>query len=413
MAGYQEPQQGRKKSKWMWGCCGGCAGVALVAAIAVGVFLYFLFRSRPVAPPETFFNTGADAMAVMQVRPENQAMANMLRQLAANPPDAMDLTPEQRQQLQSQAEQIPANLEGITPVQLVLLARHLEEPVEAQEPPEGGEMEAVRDLTAGIGKKKRFQYAGAASIKPYSGLVRWLFSSLIKSYPEKGGRTETYKGITLGVPPSEKFYLAAKDNNFLFAETKDVITDWIDAIDEQEKQAKKEGEQALPSYEGPEALKTMYERLDRSAPLYFATSNAHGEIGDFADLLSEVETKGEDKDLEKTLRGFSELLRAAGADSEQVEALGGSFSFSDPDTALIEVYAECAGADYAQKLSTRLEDAIRKSTEGAENVSIEQESREDLAHVTVTIQNVQEALREAGKEQQQQQEEEEGDQGGN
>jgi hypothetical protein len=410
MAGYQEPQQERKKSKWMWGCCGGCAGVALVAAIAAGVFLYFLFRSRPVAPPETFFNTGADAMAVLQVRPENQAMANMLRQLAANPPEAMDLTPEERQQLQSQAEQLPANLEGMTPVQLVLLARHLEEPVEAEEPPEGGEMEAVQDLTSGIGKKKRFEYAGAAAIKPYSGIVRWIVSTLIKSYPEKGGRTETYQGVTLGVPPSEKFYLAAKDNNFLFAEKKDLITGWIDAIDEQKNQPKKEGEQALPPYKGPEALKAMYERLDRRSPLYFATSNAHGEIGDFADMLTEVKTEGEDKSLELTLKSLAEIIRAAGADSEEVEALGGSFSLSDPDTARIEIYAECAGADSAQALSTRLEDAIRKSIEGAENVSIEQESREDLAHVTITIQKVQEALRAAGKEQQPQ---EEGNQGGN
>jgi hypothetical protein len=398
MAGYEEPQQERGKSRWMWGCCGGCAGLALVAAVAIGVFIYFMVRSRPVVPPQTFFNAGGDAFAVLQVRPDNEELVGMLRHMAKNPPAAMDLTEEEKRRLESQAKGIPENLAKITPLQLVFLARHVDDPPEAKGPPKDGEMEAVRSLAAGLGEKKRFEYAGAASIKPYSGFVRWIFSSLIKSFPEEGGRTETYKGITLGVPASGNFYLAAKDNNFLFAEKKDVITGWLDALEEQQERGTETNDTALPPYTGPVALKSMYDRLNHSAPLYFATNNAHGEIGDFAAILAEYKRQGDDKELDEGLQKVSDLITSTGADAKDVEVLGGSFGLADQDTAQVEIYAECATSDYAQGLSTRLSKGIQEMLKDNENVTVKAQPRGNLARVTVTIENVQEALRKTGEQ---------------
>ena len=400
---HDEKEQQQGKSKWMWGCCGGCAGVALVAAIGIGVVIYLMVRSRPVVPPETFFQPQSDAFAVMQLRPEHKALTRLLQEYAKNPPAGLDMTAEEKRQLRSQAEQIPKNMEKMTPLQLIILARHLETPTEGAEAevPQGTEMEAVNAFTTGLGKQKRFNYAAAASIKPYSGFLGWMVSSLIKSFPEQGGRTETYKDVTIGVPQQQRFFLAVMKNNFLFAEEKDIVTGWIDAL-KGEPKPQKDDEGAI-AYSGPERLKSMYERFDRKAPLLFAINNADGEIGDFLTGLREREAKKTEQEGEKSepsnLLKFVELLSTAGLDSDEVETFGGTFFLSGPDTGVLEFFAECQTPNYASTLSQNLKSGFQEASEN-ENLVIEAEPRGNVAHVVLRMEKLQKTLRQMAERQQ-------------
>ncbi|MFW6044715.1 MAG: hypothetical protein ACOCR1_03125 [Planctomycetota bacterium] len=380
------------KSKWMWYSCGGCVGLAIAGLVGLGVLFYFLVRAQPVLPPDTFFQSDVDGLMVLQLRPEHDALGELIRDLAEDPPQSLNLSEEEREQLQTQADQIPENLNDVAPLQLVLLAKHLKEASDTIEIVQMTDMEMVEKLTAGPGDKKRFSFAGAASVKPYSGFLRWVVSGIIQSFEEEGGESETYEDVIIGRSPNNTHYLSAVENNFFFAEDRQRITDWIDTVHGQADRDE-EDSSATGTFTGPDRLKSLYNRLDTEHPVLFAMDNSDGQLEDLLTTLEEVDADEAQNGVPSLTKVLSGLVKSIGLDSSDVQAAGGTFTVASADTGEISLVAECTNQEAAGRIADDFTGAIREAYGEGEDVNVSDESEDGIMILRITVRNLQSAIR--------------------
>jgi len=367
MANYQPQGEQRGRSRFLVGCCLGCAGLVVVGGATVGLLIYFMVRSRPVLPPETFLTADADAFLILQVSPGDEGLLQVLQQHSASVAEAAGGAQARPPVLPQDAQAMAASLEQFLPFHLVLTARHTEEEGE-------------------------FLLGGAASIKPMSGFWRFLLNRMISS----GGAGEDYKGVAIGTggprpDNAEGPYIAAVDNNFMLAQDKETVKRWIDRIEEQKKLMKEAepDEQPVLPYEGPGPLKEMYGRLDKGAAVRLATLNEHGEILHLLRFLAEQQTDEESAEM-------LDLSEQTGIADAQVEVAGGSAQFLDADTLSCRLLFECASDQFATELSERLSAFGAEVAPELEAESLEGTAEGTLVEVELTLTGVQDFLRQAG-----------------
>ena len=396
MATYDERQEEGTRKKWWMGCCGGCLGLALCVAIAAGVWVWSLFRTHPVMAPETFVDSRAHAFAIMQVSPEDEGFLKLLKEQAQNPSSALDLTEEQKHQLREQAGQMRKNLRQMTPLQLVVLARYVGD----EEPAPEGQPGEAENAAGPLAKTPNYQFSGVVSMKPYSGLVRLLVKGIISDFRNKGGRTEEYQGYDIGISP-QGGCLAVARNNFMLATDKEQITRWIDAYEQGKKRdaEAKKGEEAPPAYRGPEALKTMYDRLTRTAPLLFATVNSHGEIEDALKAVQKIEPEGENKEQQEKLRKLAQVLAETDVTSSKVKRAGGMFQIKAGNTGALDLHFSCESDEFARGLLSQLEEVFRIATAESADTEVEGEVEGDRVHLTITNTNLRKTMEKWGEDQ--------------
>jgi len=363
---YGASGQNRQSRKWLWGCCGGCAGLVVLILVTIGVGVYLLVRSRPVVPVETFLTAQADAFLIVRVSPEDEGPVQMLQELARRRARESELAEEQ---LITQRKQIRQGLAQALPLQVVALARHLEP---------GGQREEAR-----------FAVAGVFSIRAWSGLLRALLSGIRSGIVGDGGRVEVYQRTRIVISTTGTC-LASVDNNFMFAQDLDTIKAWIDRIREHKQLvelAAAGAEPALP-YEGPDALKRMLGRFERGAQLRFGSLNSHGEIEAFLEFLK----KHADED-ERTV-AIADMLLDSEIASPRVIALGGMAQIIGPDALACELIAECEDEQFARGLSERLAAAAGQLAEefGLQEVAATVDG--NVARLTFQKTGLQDALRE-------------------
>ena len=355
MAVIDQSQKGGSGGKWLFGCCGGCLGLVVVIAVVVGIVAYFLLRSHPVLPPETFLTASADAFLVGAIKPDDKAVIALIQASAR----------QQGQQV-PKAEEVAERLESLTPIQMVVLARHTEEEGE-------------------------FDLGGVGSIKPWSGLVRLLVKAIINDFPDQGGSVQEYKGVTIGTS-SGGICLAAKDNNFMFAQSAEMIKEWLDRIEE----AGEVEEGATASYEGPVPMKEMYRQLDPTAQVRLVSSNEHGEVRAFLDWLKEAREKPAGP--EEREPALVDQIAAAEIDWSNVTVVGGTLHIIDPDTAGMDLLIQCASEEFAEGLHGAAMEWIEQQPEEDRPEDAEVTVEGTLLKVTVKLSGLQQAVQEASQQ---------------
>lgn len=362
MAVVNDQQGTGSGTKWVFGCCGGCAGLVLLVVIVVGIIAYSLFKSRPVLPPETFLTAGADAFLIAQINPDDEALIELIQENA-------------RQQGNNvpKAQAISDILQRITPFHLVVIARHTEEEGE-------------------------FSVGGVASIRPWSGVMRWFVNAGISTFQKEGGSTEDYERITIGTN-RQGDSLAAVDNNFMFAKDKEMIKAWIDRIAKYEDLKEKAGEDEKPvlSYQGPAELVEMYGRLDREAQIRFVSSNEHGEIEAFLDWAEEQRESQDQPRAEDEQPGLLETLSDARIDWSGVAATGGTVRILDADVANIQLLFKCREEKFAKKLQEATREFLEEGAEEEDIEDIEVTLDGTLVKVQFKKSGVRKALQNASK----------------
>ncbi len=392
LRGHDAEESGKSTSKWMWGCCGGCAGIAIVAVIGIGIFVYTMVRSQPVVPPETFFQTESDALAVLQMRPEHQHLTRLMQRLADDPPAGLGLSEEDRKKITSRAGNIPSQVSSLTPLQFVVLARKLKTPRKPASIPAGENWTFLSKWVNGPGKKKRFALGVAGSIKAYGGTINWVLSGLIQSFVEQGGHTEQHKNVEIGVPPNEDFYLAVLNNNVMVADNRKTLTGWIDQLKTRSKKTdKKQGRQAV--FAGPSGLANLYGQMDTDAPLIFATTNTKGEIRAIVKTLREMSSKSGQDGRSNALADAAQFLDASGVASDSVVAFGGYAAMEGANMAAIHLYAQCEDRAAATQMSDQVSSELNRLLEGASNVRLESTTEGRMVRAVITLEQLEQIIR--------------------
>jgi len=370
VSAQEAPKQAQGSKKWWLACCGGCAGLVIVLAVAIAVGLYFLLRARPVLPPETFLTASADGFAIVQVNPQDEQLVRMLQELVRTSPAGLRLNAEQRKRLQGSLQPMQENLGKLLPLHLVILFRHL--PEEERTP------------------KEKFALAGAFAIKGWSGLLRMFVKAVRSSLPEHGGRVEKYQGVKIGISPQGRC-IAALDNNFMFARDIETIEAWIERIRRQKELLKRapQGERPVLPYEGPEPLKRMLAELDPEAQLRFASLNSHGELDALLDIVASSAAP------EGRPAALVEALRNAGVTAERVLAVGGTARLVGPDEVGVSLILECPDAASASALADALASVLRQTGEEGAVTDVRAEAEGARARVRFRASGVQAAIRKA------------------
>ncbi len=349
--------------------------------IAIGIGLYFLFRSHPVVPPEAFFLPDSDGFVVVRIDPGDEghvafwgALAGIER-LTAEPAGRDGDLPEAR------AQDVPERLERIAPLNFVAVLYHLESPQEIAtrdfELPEtddelSAHMERWLEKRA---EKKRFNKGLAVSMR--RGGLAWLTARMFIAEMVRHDGSETrHRDVRIGVSPAGNV-LGHLKNNIMLADREQIVHEWIDVL-------KDSDPAAGVRYNGPPDLENTYERLDRSAPLYFAVSNRKGELRSLLESFLEMhDARGENghngEELPERVEFITERTDEIDAITAHVRALGGSFSITDPDRGELDVYAECEDEPSAQEIAGVLEEIFRHLTD--DDVVLEVKADGDVAHV--------------------------------
>ena len=301
----QEP--GRGKKKWLFGCAGGCLGFIVVCAACLGIMVYLAVREAPIAPPETFITSGADAFVVAKVGPGNMALLGVMLELVQG--SGVELAERGLEPFLADPNLDWDSAMRLGGIQIVTVLQY---------GPEGAEEGA---------------HAFVCSIQKMSGLLRWIFNRSLKDLPQGGGPLTSYKDVRIAALPDGSS-LAAKRNNFMFALDVQVIKDWIDRIEEQAQA----GESAAVAISAKENLERVYKRLADDAPLRFAGVNPGAQL---ESLLPEGD--------------FVEAIKETGLVALGVEALGASFQVVAAREAQVNVYALCADQEGARQLAGKLE----------------------------------------------------------
>jgi len=366
----------RATKKWLWGCCGGCAGLAFLIVVLIVVGLYFLARSLPLLPSETFLTPNADAFLIVQISPEDESLVAVLHELIQNPPPDLKLAEEQRKQLLARSDEVAQTLMQTLPARLVVLARHIE-----REGQEGG---------------REFALSGVMSIRGLSGLGGVLLKTVVSTLLKRGGRIERYDGVKIGVSPTG-VRLAKLGNNFMFAADTESVTAWVDRIREQARLMKTapEGQEPVLSYQGPDLLKEMLSALERSAQLRFASVNSHGEIGAFLEALQAAGSGGAGSGAGAAMGELAQVLSGSDVASARVLAVGGVGRIVEPDTARFELLIRADDEAFAGELREELVNLLESSAPDMGIEEIEGAAEGSLVRIAFSRTHLRDTLLEA------------------
>ena len=322
-------------TKWLLGCGLGCG--TLVAAVIVGIVLLVAWvkRAHPVPPPEAFLTPTASSFAILQIRPDDEALIAMLEQQVENAPADVKRKIRSGGPTGQQVEQMRQNLETVTPIHVVVAVRPGSEEGE-------------------------FLWSVAISIKGYGNVLNLFMRKVVSGMPGSGGSIQKHKDVEIGVDP-DGTCIAPVDNNLLVGDDLEVVKDWIDRLQEYAglQEAAAEGEQVVLPYRGPDELKGMYERLGTSAQVRFASLNERGEVEAFLEhILAERP--------EKAAQEIAEALLEAGV-ADAVAIAGGSLTLASADAAEFRLLLEGRDEEAAalcEELFTSI--AEEKKLEGAQ-----------------------------------------------
>ncbi|MDP6439868.1 MAG: hypothetical protein QGH74_09555 [Candidatus Brocadiia bacterium] len=322
-------------TKWLLGCGIGCG--TLVAAVIVGIVLLVAWvkRAHPVPPPETFLTPTASSFAILQIRPDDEALIAMLEQQVENAPADVKRKIRSGGPTGQQVEQMRQNLETVTPIHVVVAVRPGSEEGE-------------------------FLWSVAISIEGFSNPINLMLRSIVNDMPDSGGSLQAHKDVEIGVD-QDGACIAPVDNNFLVGNDLEVVKDWIDRLQEFAglQEAAAEGAEVVLPYEGPDDLKGMYERLEPSAQVRFASLNEHGEVEAFLEhILAERP--------EKEAQEIAEALLEAGV-ADAVAIAGGSMTLASAGAAEFRLLLEGRDEEGAMLCEESLTSiAEEKKLEGAE-----------------------------------------------
>lgn len=308
MAVIDEKERGKAGRKWPLSCCGGCAVVVLVIAIAAGIFVYFMARPHPVLPVETFLSKLGSAFLVAQVDKDDAAAKALLQDYIAAQADKMPLA----------SWVAKEGVDHAVPVQLVVSAR----------------------TTGGEGE---FAVSGVASA---SGFVRSPSKFFLEGIAGERGKIEEYRGVEIDVRQNG-VCLAIVENNLMLGRDKGMIKEWVNRIQRQQKL----GEGEVVPYDGPAALKEMRGRLDPEAQVRLFSSNEHGEVKAFLGWVQQM--RKEHAGAEPQWLKVFDAISAAEIDWSGVATVGATARLLEADTADWVLLLQCADEQAADHLRTK------------------------------------------------------------
>lgn len=312
----RESSSGRK---WLFGCAGGCLGLVIVVAAVVGIIAYYALRAVPIVPPETFLVADTDAFLVAKVSSDDTAIISELEKVMPRVPDLAGAGGEFRKNWEEQDASAKEAVASAGPLQIVL--------VQKLPRPDTEDAEPTRAL--------------ALSPRGMSGMFRWLLNWSLDSVPDQDGSLEEYKGTTVATLKNGRS-IAARGNNFLFADGADTLKQWIDRIEQQRQAEAKagEGKTPIPEINLSQELKSIHRKTTSEAPVRFGVSNRQGQL---RSLLA--------PHLEQEKIGACEEL---GLFQEDVKAIGGSAETAAGSDGRLRLWIACADAAFAGELAGRL-----------------------------------------------------------
>jgi hypothetical protein len=299
-------QRQRRARRWVWGCTGGCLGCILLAALAVFLTARYLLEPVPVVPPQTFLTQQTSAFVIARVDPAvpltvvtAQALAGLLGERGADPV--------------LNREAMEACLSIFPPLQCVLMVQ--------------------RGASGGA------THGGlAVSVKRGSRLLTRLTEAEVARATQPPAQFTAYDGAKMAALAKD-FFVALRKNNVMLADSQDVIKAWTDALQAAREREAEEGSGPPPVDLSP-AFKAVYDRLDTSLPLLFASLNVHGELESLAGLAGDPEAR--------------DLLERSGVLSEDIVSLAGQVRPLDANTGELTLFIECPSAQAANALVIRL-----------------------------------------------------------
>ncbi|MFO8008457.1 MAG: hypothetical protein R6V05_12060 [Candidatus Brocadiia bacterium] len=329
-------QSDEGSSKLLWGCLGGCLGFIVIVGIAIGIGGWLLMRATAVDPPETFAAEQTTTFLSVRVEPENPAVAEWAIRTVMHESLAGQVPQDQFEPLQRDVSQAVDSVRGMAPVQMVGVLRPADE--------EG-------------------EFRGGAVISMYR--MSRMFALATAGLRETAVSTTGYKDVDIYALQSGARY-ARDRNNFMLADSKEIIEAWVDRSETRRQRVKEAGEggPAPPQPAGAEKMVAAFGRLDREAPILFACANGHGELDYFAEALPEQAAP----ELRALIEQTGDQIASVAA---QVEAL-------NPDDGQLTLWWECDDAAAAAALAEGLRTALPALGEGEAlsnvNVSVEEDT---------------------------------------
>ncbi len=309
-------------SKLLWGCLGGCLGFIVIVGAAIGIGGWLMVRAMPVHPPETFVTEGTTALLVVRVEPENPAVAEWAVRALTHESLRGQVPQDQFGPLRQDVPQSVDLARAMAPVQMVGILQPADEEGE-------------------------FQGGGVISVYRMSRI----FALATVGLRQEAISTTEYRDVDILALPTGARY-ARQRNNFMLADSKHLVEAWVARAEERRRDVREAGEAgpAPPKPAGDERMVAAFERLDREAPVLFASSNAHGELEHLAKALPE----GDPDELRA-------LIEQA---ADRIVSMAGQVVALNPDDGQLTLWWECADADSAAALAQTLQEALPRLGEG-------------------------------------------------
>lgn len=311
----------RRTRKWVWGCTGGCLGFIVIIAVVVGVGIWLLVRPTPLVPAETFVTPQASAFLIARVDPADQLMTRIPAAVLARPEISRLLPTQSGEPLELTEEQALQTMKGFSPMWLVLVV----EPSEQQ-----------RALHGGV----------AFALQRYSKLLRLAAGHRL----HKSGDARDYKEATIA-SLGERTYAGVRGNNFMTADSEELLRRWVDRIVAARARAEHQDEPAQPGLEVQEELKRAVERLETDQPIIFACLNAHGELAALAEALPDAELR--------------EHLRAAHIFGPHVSSLAFQIRPATSRDGRLTAFIECRDTSSAAQVRDVIQQLLAEAGEEA------------------------------------------------
>lgn len=322
--------EGKKKSKLLWGCVGGCAGVFVVFLVLLGVGVWWFTGAVPVVPPETFVTEDAAGFCILEVPKGDSAIAGFLVEVLKESPFS------QRMQNQGQKQTASGEqLGALGPLHGIVLIS----------PDAGGQL----------------RVGGAISLHRFSRPLGKMLAA--------GEKPETTYRET-AIHSREKALLGIRKNNFMWSAGEEQIRTWTDRL-----AAQRQAEDGQAGIAASGALKEAYGRTEESRPIRFACLNTDGELRRFLGSFAESEP--------------ARALLGTGIASDPVVSVAGDARPADKEDLDLTVWVECSDAETARSVRDGLSGATEtlKQTIGLENVRAELVG-ENLVEVLGTLRRV-------------------------
>lgn len=316
----------KRRQKWVWGCTAGCLSFLLVVAVVIFAGYRLLGRSVPVVPPETFVPADATAFFFVWAEADDPLAVEIPARLLRLPTFVQAAPAKDREKFRIDADEARGVVLSMAPMQIVLVLR----PGEGEEP---------------------FRWGAVVSIRSFSRLYGFVMRSImLQAAPSS--EMEEYKDASIVSAPAGRV-LAARRNNYMAADGKEIVTFWVDRLEERralEDRAAEEGQPA-PAPEIGGDLQGPHGRLDHERPIRFACLNPGGELAALLALVPEGQAR--------------DLIEASGVLSEGVVSVAGQMEGLNSRDAALELFVECADGDTAAYLKDALEVLLAEASDAS------------------------------------------------